>query len=72
MSIALVSLFILKLEIKGSFTKSQSKDLAIGNFLKALLFSNDQKRNLFTTFWNFGIMIHPTSIVKKINFQAVL
>ena len=30
------------------------------------------KRIFFTTLWKFEIMIHETSLVKKIHFQAAL
>ena len=36
LSIVFASLFILKLEITGTFTKSESKDLTRGNFLMKL------------------------------------
>ena len=45
--------------------------------LKALLFSNDQKRirgaqklTFLLYRWNFDIMIHETSVVKKVHFSS--
>ena len=43
--------------------------------LKSLLITRGQKQNratrkmnLFTTWWNFEIMIHGTSVIKKVYF----
>ena len=43
------------------------------SILKSFLFSNDQKRNRAAqkiNWWNFEIMIHATSVVKKIHFPS--
>ena len=47
--------------------------------LKSLLITRGQKQNratrkmnLFTTWWNFEIMIHVTYVVKKVHFIAAL